>query len=126
MKVRSAYRPEAEAVAPESSLREAAKRMRSSGLSCLPVLDGEWLVGIVTERDLVGAMANGIPASACIGPYASDGGVTVSLDDDCEMAELKMLAIGCRNLPVIDGHRLVGMISMRDVILKDPAGSRQP
>ena len=122
MKVREAYRPEAAFVRPQDTLRDAARKMRSSGWGCLPVLDRSALIGIITERDLVEAAANGIrPTDAHVVDYTNDGSVTVSLHDDCEVAELKMLAIGCRNLPVMDGGSLVGMISMRDVILKTAA-----
>lgn len=122
MRVRKVYRPGATCVSPVDSIRDAAKKMRGSGQSCLPVLDGAHLTGIITERDLVEAVAEGMaPAETCVRGFTSDGSVSVSLNDDCETAELKMLAIGCRNLPVMDGDRLVGMISMRDVILKAAA-----
>ncbi|HET7421679.1 MAG TPA: CBS domain-containing protein [Candidatus Dormibacteraeota bacterium] len=122
MKVRQVYRPQAACVSPADSLRDAARKMRSSGQSCLPVLDGSSLTGIITERALVEAAASGVPPSqVSVADYSHDGSVTVSLEDDCVSAELKMLAIGCRNLPVMDCGRLVGTVSMRDVRLKAAA-----
>ncbi|HYL56281.1 MAG TPA: CBS domain-containing protein [Gemmatimonadales bacterium] len=119
MKVRRFYRPGAVCARPNESLREAARKMRRGGLSCLPVVDGERVVGIVTERDLVEAVARGAaPAGALVTDYmGDDGSVSVGLDDDSTAAELKMLAIGCRHLPVVDRERLVGMVSARDLYL---------
>lgn len=118
MKVRDSYRPRSDFVTEADSLLDAARRMHGAGLGCLAVLDRNGVVGIVTERDLVDAMARGVPPSSTpVGAFSSDGSITVSLGDDCQVALLKMLAIGCRNLPVVDGVKLVGMISMRDVIL---------
>jgi CBS domain-containing protein len=126
VKVRWAYRPEAAAVTPSNTLREAAAKMRTSGQSCLPVIDGSRVIGIVTERDIVDAVARGVrTAGAWVFDYTHDGCTSIALDDDCETVALKMLAIGCRHLPVVDRGRLIGMVSMRDVILK-PARLARP
>jgi CBS domain-containing protein len=127
MKVRRFYRPGAVCAVPNESLREAARKMRRGALSCLPVVDSERVVGIVTERDLVEAVANGAaPAGALVSDYMNDdGSVSVGLDDDSTTAELKMLAIGCRHLPVVDGDRLIGMVSARDLYLMQ-ARTRDP
>lgn len=123
MQVRSIYLPGATFVRPEDSLLDAARKMRKTGQGCVAVIDGRSVAGIVTERDVTKAVAGGVPASlAHVADFTSDGAVTVSLNDECDAAEIKMLAIGCRNLPVVDqDQRLVGTISMRDVILKNGA-----
>jgi CBS domain-containing protein len=122
MKIRSVYRQDAACVTPADTLQEAARRMRASGQSVLPVLDGGQVIGIVTERDLVEAVANGVAgARAQVFSYTNDGSVTVTLDDECDVAEMKMLAIGCRHIPVVAAGQLVGMVSIRDVLLKTAA-----
>ncbi len=81
------------------------------------MVDGKML-GMLTERDLVEAAANGVrPGMAQVRDYMSDEPVSATLDDDCAVAGMKMLTIGCRHLPVTDGDNLVGMISARDVYL---------
>ncbi len=118
MKVRSLYRPGAARVSRTETLREAARQMREAGASCIAVMDGDRFAGIVTERDMVEAVANGVrPAEAHVDDYTNDGGASVHLDEDVTTAALKMLAIGCRHLPVLQGDRLVGTISMRDLFL---------
>ena len=81
-------------------------------------MDGSTLLGILTERDLVEAAANGVrPSMARVEDYMNSDPVSTTLDDDCAVAGMKMLAIGCRHLPVTDRGNLVGMISARDVYL---------
>ena len=125
MKVRRFYRPGAVTAAPEESLRDAARKMRRGAMSCLPVVHDDRIVGILTERDVVEAVANGAaPAVARVLEYLNDGGSCVGLDDDSADALIKMLAIGCRHLPVVDGGRLVGMVSARDLYLMLARGAQ--
>ncbi len=117
MKVRSFYRPGAVCATPEESLRDAARKMRRGALSCLPVLDGDRVVGIITERDLVDSVANGVaPGVARVMDYMNDDGPFVGLDDDSAETQMKMLAIGCRHLPVVEGGKIVGMVSIGDLV----------
>ena len=111
---------------PADTLRDAATRMRAHALSALPVLSDDEVVGVLTERDVVRAVAKGVgPALAHVADYMSDDGhVTVSVDDDVATAGVKMLTIGCRHLPVMDGGRLVGVVSASDVFLAPARSDR--
>jgi CBS domain-containing protein len=118
MKVRRFFRQNAVYAKRTDTLQEAAKLMRKGHLSCLPVVGDGSIVGIITERDMVEAVARGVPPSdAHVAEYTNDGSVTISLDDDSSVAATKMLAIGCRHLPVLDEGKLVGMVSLRDLFL---------
>lgn len=118
MRVRSFYHPTAVSVRPWDTLREAAKRMQEGRFSCLPVLVQDDVIGIITERDLVEAVAaSDRPAEGHVVDYMTEGAVTVTLDDDNAVAATRMLAIGCRHLPVMEDGKLVGIVSARDLLL---------
>lgn len=93
----------------------AARRMLADDVGSLAVLrDGE-LVGIVTERDLLGVVAD--PAGKAtvadvMTPYPDFLARDVEVDDAADW----MMAAGYRHLPVLDGGRLVGMVSIKDVL----------
>jgi CBS domain-containing protein len=97
---------------------DAAKKLASGGYGALPICDGEKLQGMITDRDIVvKVLAQGKdPASTkVIDVY--DGGevVTIGADDSIEEAMKTMAQHQVRRLPVIDGQKLVGMLSQADV-----------
>jgi CBS domain-containing protein len=102
------------------SLHEVAARMRADGVSALPVLNGEDLVGIVTERDLVAALVDGLdvrktPVSARMTAQPT----AASPDDEVSAAAFQMVELGVRHLPVVEEGRVVGIISARDLLVLD-------
>jgi CBS domain-containing protein len=102
---------------PSESMLGAASRMRWYRVSALPVLHRHRLVGILTERDVVAALADGVdPASTRVADYMTDRPVTVRPDEDLEVAAGRMAALGVRHLPVIEGGRLLGVLSVRDLV----------
>jgi CBS domain-containing protein len=118
MKVSRFFHQDAVYVEQGDTLRSAANLMQKGGFSCLPVLEDSSVIGIIMERDLVQAVAHGArPADAHVAEYMHDAPVTVTLDDDSLVAATKMLAIGCRHLPVLDDGKLVGMVALRDLYL---------
>lgn len=117
MKVRRVYEPRVECIEGWESLREAARRMHAGGFSCLPVVSGNDLLGIITERDLVEAIADKDDLErATVFDHMTEAPRTVRPDDECSLAATKMLAMGCRHLPVTEGGRLVGIVSVRDLL----------
>jgi CBS domain-containing protein len=96
---------------------DAAGRMHFYQIGALPVYEQHRLVGIVTERDLVAALAEGAdPATTILAEYMTEGPVTAAPNDDLAVAARRMAELGVRHLPVVDGYHLVGMLSMRDLL----------
>jgi CBS domain-containing protein len=98
------------------TLRSAAERMWREQTGSLLVLDGERLAGIITERDLLRAVALGAdPATATVDEAMTTEVFTVPPDMPLLDAAREMATRWIRHLPVEDDGRLVGMVSMRDV-----------
>ncbi len=118
MKVRGLYHRNAVCVEPWDTLKEAARLMKEGGFSCLPVVLHGDVVGILTERDLVDAVAGAKRAwQSHVVDFMNEDPVTVSPDDDSAVAATQMLALGCRHLPVMEDGKLVGVVSARDLLL---------
>jgi len=103
-------------VAMGATLRDAAKAMRMSRLSCLPVLRGETVTGLITERDLVKAMAlTDRPGSSLVTHYMNEC-LMAAPEDEIPTALAKMLAAGCIDLPVVEHGNLMGVVSARELL----------
>jgi CBS domain-containing protein len=100
------------------SLADAASRMRFNDVGCVPVLDRGRLVGILTERDLSRAVADSAdPTSAEVADYMTPDPVVVGPGASVEEAAELMVTAGVRHLPVVDRGQLVGVVSIRDIVL---------
>lgn len=100
-----------------ATLQEAAQSMRERSISSLVVTERDRLVGIMTERDMVAAVADGVDAQvAHVRDYMTSNPVSVTPEASIEEATQNMLEHGFRHLPVVDDdQRLVGMVSIRDL-----------
>jgi CBS domain-containing protein len=115
MLVREVYRPLLVTIGPSELLVEAARRMTSSDVGALAVWDGE-LEGIISERDLTRAMAEGADASSTrVVAFMSTRPYVVHPDDLTSAAAQLMVEVGIRHLPVVDRNEVVGMVSIRDL-----------
>jgi len=127
MKVRRVFHPHVTCIEGWEPVRDAARKMHDGGFSCLPVVAGDDLVGIITERDVVEAMAQKQdPSTATVFDFMTEAPHTIGPDDDCTVAATEMLAIGCRHLPVVEDGRLIGVVSARDLLPLATSGSVRP
>jgi CBS domain-containing protein len=100
----------------DDTLAEAAKKMWNQQTGSLLVMDGEDLVGIVTERDVLKAVAGGGSLQEThVSEVMSKDLVTVGPGTSLREAAKIMTDRWIRHLPVVDGGRLVGVISQRDL-----------
>ena len=105
-------------VDPEASVLDTVKRLNEKKIGALIVMDGDRLVGIFSERDLVRLMA--VEGTACLAKPVGDvmtsqvffvkPSTTV---DDCMAL---MSEKGIRHVPVMDGKHVLGVVSNRDVV----------
>jgi CBS domain-containing protein len=104
------------AVAPEDTLGEAAQKMVERGVGSAVVMDFGRLIGILTERDLLRAVAARTHSSeARVREWMTAEPLTAREDTTPEEAARTMLENGFRHLPVVSGDRAVGIVSIRDV-----------
>ena len=105
------------AVAPEDTLGEAAQKMADSNVGSAVVVDYGRLVGILTERDLLRAVAGRVHSSeARVRDWMTENPITASASTSAEEAARIMLEHGFRHLPVVDVEQTVGIVSVRDVM----------
>jgi CBS domain-containing protein len=100
-----------------ATVREAVEIMAEHHISALLVTKGDKLEGIFTERDIsVKIIASGKDLDKTkISQVMTKNPVTISPDDLAMDALQKMCELGFRHLPVVDGERVVGMVSVRDL-----------
>lgn len=110
-------------LAPETTAAEALKLCRERGIRHLPIVEGEDLVGMVSDRDLRSATpALGDPARAAalerivVSDVMAHDVATARPDDPIEMAANAMRERGIGSLPVVGDGRLVGIITSSDVM----------
>jgi CBS domain-containing protein len=120
MKVRTVATTALVRAGPDDLLLQAAATMAEYEVGCLPVFHGDDMIGIFTERDLVRAIAEDADVSAAtVAEYMSLEPVTVEMDADLHVAARQMLDAGVRHLPVVEADTVVGMVSVRDVLVME-------
>jgi CBS domain-containing protein len=117
MRIANVYRPTVFGCRSDERLQAIAGRMVEKQVGALAVLDGEQVTGIITERDLVRALASGAdPASTPAIDCASTQVYTAQVEEDSREVARRMLEAGIRHLPVEEEGRMVGMVSTRDLL----------
>src|ERR1700757_1711698 len=104
MQVKDLMTAHAEWVGADTPVREVAKKMRDSGIGCLPVGENDKLIGMITDRDITScAVADGLDLSKVKARDVISKGVTWFFEDQSDLEATKMTENkNIRHLPVLD------------------------
>jgi len=105
----------------EHTVREAARYMSDRRVGAVAVLSGDRLAGVLSERDIMSrVVARGLdPDAVKVAEVMTRELVVASAPEANEDGVRKMKQAGCRHLPVIQGDRFLGMVSLRDLLQVD-------
>lgn len=106
---------EVQTIGPHANLQQAAQLMDRLKVGSLPVCDGQRLLGMVTDRDIMvrGTAAGMAPTTACVSDVMSVGAQWCSSDEDVAGVLQRMADEQLRRLPVLDAERrLVGIVAL--------------
>ena len=99
-----------------ASLGEAAALMSERGVGAVVVLEGEAIGAILTERDVMKAVGSGRDGGAAVSEWMTRHPETIEPTDTTDHAASLMIHGGYRHLPVVEGGRVVGIVSIRDLM----------
>ena len=103
-------------VEPATDLSEAALKMTERGVGAALVLSGDHVSGILTERDVLRAVATGPVEGTHVAAWMTRDPETVDVSESLGQAAAVMIHGGFRHLPVVDGNVPVGIVSIRDLM----------
>lgn len=103
-------------VDPTTGLSDAARQMSDRGVGAALVLSGESVSGILTERDVLRAVATGGVEGTHVAAWMTRDPETVDVSESTGQAAAVMIHGGFRHLPVMDGGKAVGIVSIRDLM----------
>ena len=104
-------------VGPTNTVTEAAQIMKSEDVGSLPIVEGDKLVGVITDRDIaIRVVAEGRGTDTTVGEIASKDVVTVDPEQSIDEAARLMAEHQIRRLPVVEEDgRLVGILAQADI-----------
>jgi len=117
MKISEVMTTNVATVAPDQTAREAAAFMLSADAGSIPVLEGDRLIGMITDRDIaVRGIAQGHGPETPVRELMSEGLICVREDEDIAEVANRMADSQVRRLPVIDSDdKLCGIVSLGDL-----------
>lgn len=115
--VKDVMTPGPTSIASDAPVVEAARRMASENVGSLPVVEGDSLVGMVTDRDIVlQVVAKDLdPNKVAVSDVCSQSPVTAEPEEALDEALQRMAKEQVRRLPVVSAGRLVGILAQADI-----------
>lgn len=126
MKIKDLMRRDVQALEPDATVEDAARRMADAGVGSLPVVSGGRPLGVVTDRDIVvRALAEGLkPKDTSVESVMTPEVVSIGEDDDADEAARRMAQAQVRRLLVVDSRgALVGVVSLGDLAVEREPGT---
>src|ERR1700675_2426194 len=109
----------------DATIGEAAAQMAERGVGAVVVLEGGAIAAILTERDVMRVVAGGHDGSARVGDWMTRHPDTIEPTDTTDHAATLMIHGGFRHLPVVEEGKVVGIVSIRD-LMKVALDDRSP
>jgi CBS domain-containing protein len=121
MRIEYLLRPQALQCVPSDTLMSIAQVMRGHQVSALAVLDEQRLVGMISHRDVVQAIAEGAdPYHTQVGQYSTAVRHTAASTEDTSQVAQRMLENGLDHIPVLQGGAVVSVVPFRHVVAVEP------
>ena len=122
MRISEVMTREVKTVTPDQTAREAASFMLNEDAGSIPVMEGDRLIGMITDRDIaIRGVAEGRGPDTSVRELMSSGLVCAREDDDVEEVAIKMSDAQVRRMPVVDDQeRLCGIVSLGDLTRETP------
>ena len=125
MKIRDVMTPNPRTVSPNDTIQTAAQVMQAEDTGAVPVVDAGRVLAVVTDRDIVvRVVAEGGSSSTPVREVASQSVICATPDMSTREASDLMSEHQIRRLPVVENDRLVGIVSIGDLAVKEGKDSR--
>ena len=125
MKIRDVMTPNPRTVSPDDTIQAAARIMQTEDTGAVPVVNNGRVLAVVTDRDIVvRVVAQGTPITNLVSTIASQDVICASPEMSTREASELMSEHQIRRLPVVENDRLVGIVSIGDLAVKEGKDSR--
>lgn len=120
MKVSDIMTSDVDTCFPNTTIHEAAAKMKEINVGAIPIVENDKLIGIITDRDIVvRGIADNLSLETAVSEIFSENTVTGSKDMSVEEAAELMAAHQIRRLPIVENDKVVGIVSLGDIAVKD-------
>jgi CBS domain-containing protein len=125
MKIRDVMTPNPRTISPDDTVQSAARIMQAEDTGVVPVVSNGRVLAVVTDRDIVvRVVAEGMPISSHVESIASHDVICATPEMSTREASDLMSENQIRRLPVVENERLVGVVSLGDIAVKEGRDSR--
>ena len=103
-------------ISSDATLGDAAAKMAERAVGAVVILEGDAIAAILTERDVMKAVGAGKDGTASVADWMTRHPDTIEPDDTTDHAATLMIHGGFRHLPVVEEGKVVGIVSIRDLM----------